>query len=155
MRHVVVPGQLDKFCPWDPLRDVVPFLDVRVAIAGAVQNQRRRLHKRERVLHIRLRVHEDQVTRTTRAECCPAAPADPFDQVGRRVRRHPLHVEVLAPAPLDRVRSRHALIPGRGPRIVVRAQALRIRPVEHEGTCALRVRRREQHAHRPALRVAE
>src|ERR1700686_11157 len=39
--EVIRSGKLEELCIWDTSRDVSPLFDVRVAVAGAVQDQRR------------------------------------------------------------------------------------------------------------------
>ena len=136
--------------------EVAAFLDVDVEVAGAVENERRAGDARQQLPHVGLRVHEDEVAGTRRAEPRAAASLEPGAERGVGIRRHGREVHVLAPRALELGRHVRSLLARRRPGIVVvGVAALRVRPVEHEGARPLRVARREEHAERAAFRVAE
>ena len=128
----------------------------RVEVAGPVENEGRALDAREHGPDVDHRVHEDEVAGARGAEARPAAPTEPAGHRGIGGRSDRRQVEVHAPARLERLGVALAgLARGRPRVVVVRVAALRVDAVEDEGPSALRVRGREEDAHRPALRVPE
>ena len=57
---VVVAGELDELRAGDLCSEVPPLLDVDVVVAGAVEDERRRVDRREDVPDVDLRVHAQQ-----------------------------------------------------------------------------------------------
>jgi hypothetical protein len=137
-------------------RDVAALLDARIEVARPVQHERRALDAPERLAHVRLRVHEDEVADAARAQRRAAAAPHPRDRSGIRARHHRREVEVLAPALLELARVLLAPLLRRRPGVVVVGMgALRIGAVDDEGPHPLGIRGGEEDAHRPAFRVPE
>ncbi len=84
-RQVVISLQLDEPCARNAVGKVAALLDARIAVARAVQDDRRNADGGQDVTHVDLAVHEDEIA------CCPGArrragaPEPP-------VRERPVHV---------------------------------------------------------------
>src|SRR6266568_4310206 len=155
-RHVRIAWKLDESRAGDVRGDVAALFDARIAVADAVDDECRRLHHRQGVADVGLRVHQHEVTRRawTRRRARPRHPPPRQRLVGTR--RHAAEVGLDAPLAFDRGGVAASFLRRLGPRVVaVGPHPLRIGSVEHERAYALRIRRREQDRERSALRIAE
>ena len=66
--HVGVAGELDEARAGHMRGDIAALLDTRVAVADAMDDERRRLHRRQDIANVGLRIHHHKVTR--RAGTC-------------------------------------------------------------------------------------
>ena len=83
-RHVRVARELDEPRAGDVRGDVAALLDPRVAVAEAVDDERRRLDRRQHVANVGLRVHQHEVARRARARRGPRARHPPALERRRR-----------------------------------------------------------------------
>ena len=127
----------------------------RIKIARAVKHERGYAHGGQHVAHVDPRVHLDEGACGARAGGGASARLPPPGHRFVRARAHAPHVGPERPLPLDLLSVREPLLLGRRPRVILGAQPLGIRAVEHEFAYPFRSRGREQDRQWAALRVAE
>jgi hypothetical protein len=136
--------------------DVAALLDAGVAVVGAMDNQRRRLHSRQDITDVGLRVHQHKVTR--RPGTCSRTRARHPPPRERRVgaRRHTTEVGFDAPFAFDRGRVASPFLRRLAPRVVVIGPCpLRVGSVQGKRPYALRIGCGEQNRERSTFRIAE
>ena len=149
------PGSSTNRAPGMSSGDVAALVDPRVEIAGPVEHERRALHAGQHVSNVDLRVHQDEIAGTGRAERRARHAMEPGAFGGVGAREASSRGRRSRPSSPPCPSQPHALAPTSAPTGSRRSHALRVGAVEDERTRALRIRRGEQSAHRPALRVAE
>ena len=156
-RQVVLAGDLDQARVRDESRQVAALLDAQAAVVRPVEHQRRHAHGGQHATDVDLRVHAGEPERRARARAHAQVRRPPLPERGivRLARRALLQADRPAPAAHDLLAERVPLLARRAPRVVRLAQALRVAADHHQRFGALRVRRREQAAHRSALGHAQ
>src|SRR6266545_7499610 len=155
--QMIVSRKLDKFGAGDPGRDVAPFLDVDVEIAGAMEDERRNADRRQDAADIDLRIHAQQRHRRTRARgpSPVRGKAAPKCFVAYLARNVVVEIHQVAPLALDELVLLLALFRRRRPRVVGTPGTLSIGIRHHERRGPLWEGRREQGAKVAALGHAE
>ena len=154
-RDVVDAGDLDQAGGRNVLGEEARVTDADLGIVTAMHDERGHVDAREHVADVDLRVHLDQRAHGTRARGRTGPALPPFGHRGVRVGTHELQVRRDPPLRLGCGRVRLAFLPCRRPRIVVAADPLGVRAVEHECLRAGRVGRREERGHRATFGVSE
>ena len=155
-REVVAPGHLDEAGPRDPLGEVATALD-RDRVLAPVDHERLDADGREDVTHIGVAGHRQDLAHRTRAHGAPLEPSprDAEGVIGGTARREQTGGDSLPPGLHDAVERPLPFCFRHRPGVCVVACAGGVGVEEHEPRGPLRIRRREQRAHRAALRDAE
>ena len=153
--RVGISGQLDEFRARNLGGDPAALFHVRVAVVGAMHDERRRLDGRQDVAHVELRVHPHQ--RGRRAGACAATEVHRQTLLeGLVLAGHELvEVHPLRPVALQVRDLPCAVVRLRRPGVIGAPAALREHAEEQQRRRSLRVGRCEENAHQAALGEAE